>query len=108
MPGPVVVIQEKPTVPIGVRVSSIAQRLLPALDWLPAYRREWLLPDALAGLALWAVIGQVPPLLGLEGRSGNFFTKLWSALLHLRDASPLPVLTGLLSLVAMLLLRDLV
>jgi sulfate permease, SulP family len=207
--------------PIGARAASIAKRLLPVLDWLPAYRREWLLPDALAGLAVWAVIvpegmayagivgvppimglytivppliayallgtsrllvvgpdtatglisaltvggiavqgtadfnaltstlavligglfllfgalrmgwvaafiptpvmrgfieglvcvtiiGQVPHLLGIEGTSGNFFTKLWFLLRHLPDAPPLPVLTGLLSLAAMLLLRDLV
>jgi len=207
--------------PIEGSAGSIAKRLLPVLDWLPAYRREWLLPDALAGLAVWAVIvpegmayagivgvppimglytivppliayallgtsrllvvgpdtatglisaltvggiavqgtadfnaltstlavligglfllfgalrmgwvaafiptpvmrgfieglvcvtiiGQVPHLLGIEGTSGNFFTKLWFVLRHLPDASPLPMLTGLLSLAAMLLLRRLV
>jgi len=206
--------------PIEGSAGSIAKRLLPVLDWLPAYRREWLLPDALAGLAVWAVIvpegmayagivgvppimglytivppliayallgtsrllvvgpdtatglisaltvggiavqgtadfnaltstpplligglfllfgalrmgwvaafiptpvmrgfieglvcvtiiGQVPHLLGIDGTSGNFFTKLWFALRHLPDASPLPMLTGLLSLAAMLLLRHL-
>ena len=35
---------------------SAARRLLPILGWLPAYRREWLLPDILAGLAVWAVM----------------------------------------------------
>jgi high affinity sulfate transporter 1 len=45
------------------------------LGWLPAYRREWLLPDVLAGLAVWAVmvpegmaysgIVGVPPIMGL-------------------------------------------
>src|SRR5262245_42757229 len=45
------------------------------LDWIPAYRREWLLPDVLAGVALWAVmvpegmayagIVGVPPFIGL-------------------------------------------
>jgi high affinity sulfate transporter 1 len=54
---------------------SIARRLLPVVDWLPAYRREWLLPDCLAGLAVWAVmvpegmaysgIVGVPPIMGL-------------------------------------------
>jgi sulfate permease, SulP family len=200
--------------------SSIAHRLLPILRWLPGYRRDWLLPDVLAGLAVWAVmvpegmayagivgvppimglytivppliayavlgtsrllvvgpdtatglisaltvgaiaaqgtaefnaltptlailigcffllfgalrmgwvaafiptpvmrgfieglvcvtiIGQVPHLLGIEGASGNFFTKLWSVLRHLPDISLAPVLTGLLSLIAMLLLRHL-
>ena len=206
--------------PIAARPASIAQRLFPILRWLPAYRREWLLPDALAGLAVWAVmvpesmayagivgvppimglytivppliayallgtsrllvvgpdtatglisaltvgaiaiqgtaefntltstiailigaffllfgilrmgwvaafiptpvmrgfieglvcvtiIGQVPHLLGIEGTSGNFFTKLWLVLQHLPDASLLPVLIGLLSLAAMQLLRHL-
>jgi sulfate permease, SulP family len=200
--------------------ASIAQKLLPILGWLPGYRRDWLLPDVLAGLAVWAVmvpesmayagilgvppvmglytivppliayavlgtsrllvvgpdtatglisaltvgaiavqgtaqfnaltsalailigaffllfgalrmgwvaafiptpvmrgfieglvcvtiIGQVPHLLGIEGTSGNFFTKLWFVLRHLSDASLAPVLTGLLSLMAMLVLRHL-
>ena len=206
--------------PIAARPASVAQRLFPILRWLPAYRREWLLPDALAGLAVWAVmvpesmayagivgvppimglytivppliayallgtsrllvvgpdtatglisaltvgaiaiqgtaefntltstiailigaffllfgilrmgwvaafiptpvmrgfieglvcvtiIGQVPHLLGIEGTSGSFFTKLWLVLQHLPDASLLPVLIGLLSLAAMQLLRHL-
>jgi high affinity sulfate transporter 1 len=206
--------------PLSARPPSIAQRLLPVLVWLPGYRRDWLLPDVLAGLAVWAVmvpegmayagilgvppimglytlvppliayallgtsrrlvvgpdtatglisaltvgaiavqgtaqfneltstlailigaffvlfgalrmgwvaafiptpvmrgfieglvcvtiIGQVPHLLGIEGTSGNFFTKLWFVLQHLPDALLTPVLTGSLSLVAMLLLRRL-
>jgi high affinity sulfate transporter 1 len=206
--------------PIAARPASIAQRLFPILGWLPAYRRDWLLPDGLAGLAVWAVmvpegmayagivgvpplmglytivppliayallgtsrllvvgpdtatglisaltvggiatqgtadfnaltstlavliggffllfgalrmgwvaafiptpvmrgfieglvcvtiIGQVPHLLGIEGTSGNFFTKLWLLLQHLPDVSPPPALTGLLSLAAMLFLRHL-
>ena len=61
--------------PIAARPASIAQRLLPILGWLPAYRRDWLLPDFLAGLAVWAVmvpegmayagIVGVPPIMGL-------------------------------------------
>ena len=205
---------------VSGRPVSTAQRLLPVLGWLPAYRRDWLLPDVLAGLAIWAVmvpesmayagivgvpaimglytivpplvayavfgtsrllvvgpdtatglisaltvgaiaaqgnanfnaltstlavligaffllfgalrmgwvaafiptpvmrgfieglvcvtiIGQVPHLLGISGASGNFFMKLWSLLRHLADAPLAPVLTGSLSLVAMLLLRRL-
>ena len=206
--------------PIAARPASIGQRLLPALGWLPTYRREWLLPDFLAGLAVWAVvvpesmayagivgvppimglytivpplvayallgtsrllvvgpdtatglisaltvgviaaqgsadfnaltstlailigvffllfgalrmgwvaafiptpvmrgfieglvcvtiIGQLPHLLGIDGGSGNFFSKLRFLLQHLPDASLAPVLTGLLSLIAMQLLRHL-
>lgn len=200
--------------------ASVAHRFLPILDWAPGYRRDWLMPDVLAGLALWAVmvpegmayagivgvppimglytivpaliayallgtsrqlvvgpdtatglisavtvgamasqgtaefntltstlavligfffllfgivrmgwvasfiptpvmrgfieglvyvtiIGQVPHLLGISGASGNFFTKLWHILQHLPDVSPAPVVTGVLSLGAMLLLRHL-
>jgi sulfate permease, SulP family len=200
--------------------ASIAQKLLPILGWLPGYRRDWLLPDVLAGLAVWAVmvpegmayagilgvppimglytlvppliayallgtsrllvvgpdtatglisaltvgaiavqgtaefnaltstlailigvffllfgalrmgwvaafiptpvmrgfieglvcvtiIGQVPHLLGIDGTSGNFFTKLWFVLRHLPDVTLAPVLSGALSLIAMLLLRRL-
>jgi high affinity sulfate transporter 1 len=208
------------TMPVSARRAPIAQRLLPVLSWLRGYRREWLLPDVLAGLAVWAVmvpegmayagivgvppimglytivppliayallgtsrvlvvgpdtatglisaltigaiavqgtanfnaltstlailigaffllfgalrmgwvaafiptpvmrgfieglicvtiIGQVPHLFGIEGTSGSFFTKLWFVLQHLPEASLAPVLTGLLSLIAMLSLRRL-
>jgi high affinity sulfate transporter 1 len=50
-------------------------RLLPMLDWASGYQRTWLLPDASAGVALWAVmvpesmayagIVGVPPIMGL-------------------------------------------
>src|SRR3989475_4019541 len=53
----------------------MTERLLPILGWLPAYRRDGLLPDFLAGLAVWAVMvpegrayrvrGGVPPIVGL-------------------------------------------
>src|SRR6516225_4248522 len=56
-------------------VASLAHRFLPILDWIPGYRREWLLPDVSAGVALWSVmvpegmayagIVGVPPIMGL-------------------------------------------
>ena len=55
--------------------ASLAQQLFPVTSWLPAYRRAWLLPDVMAGLAVWAVmvpegmayagIVGVPPIMGL-------------------------------------------
>src|SRR6266550_8311096 len=61
--------------PVSAHAPPILRRLLPVLGWLPAYRRAWLLPDVLAGLALWAVmvpegmayagILGVPPIIGL-------------------------------------------
>src|SRR5262249_297413 len=63
------------TMPIAANSSPILQRILPVLGWLPAYRRAWLLPDVLAGLAVWAVVVPegmayagivgVPPVMGL-------------------------------------------
>jgi high affinity sulfate transporter 1 len=63
------------SMPISARSTPIAQRLLPVVGWLPAYRREFLLPDVLAGLAVFAVmvpeamayagIVGVPPIMGL-------------------------------------------
>jgi len=63
------------SMPISARPTPVAQRLLPVLGWLPTYQREWLLPDFLAGLAVWAVmvpeamayagIVGVPPIMGL-------------------------------------------
>ena len=47
----------------------------------------------------------MPHLLGFNGTQGNFFTKLWFVLQHLPVVSLAPVLTGLLSLIGMLLLR---
>ncbi len=56
-------------------LASTARRLLPILNWIVAYRRDWLTPDLLAGIALWAVmvpesmaysdIVGVPPIMGL-------------------------------------------
>src|ERR1700741_4221860 len=55
--------------------ASLLRRVLPAVGWLSTYRRAWLLPDILAGLAVWAVlipegmayagIVGVPPIMGL-------------------------------------------
>src|SRR5947207_1723453 len=54
---------------------SILRRVLPVFRWLPAYQRTWLVPDVLAGFAVWAVmvpegmayaeIVGVPPIMGL-------------------------------------------
>jgi sulfate permease, SulP family len=60
---------------ISTGLASTAHRLLPILDWIGDYRRNWLMPDFLAGIALWAVmvpesmaysgIVGVPPIMGL-------------------------------------------
>jgi MFS superfamily sulfate permease-like transporter len=32
------------------------QRVLPITAWLPAYERDWLRADVLAGLTVWAIL----------------------------------------------------
>jgi high affinity sulfate transporter 1 len=61
--------------PAATRQTSMIARQLPFLGWIRAYQREWLLPDFMAGLAVWAVmvpegmayagIVGVPPIMGL-------------------------------------------
>jgi len=77
------------------------------MGWVAAFVPTPVMRGFIEGLVCVTIIGQVPHLLGIDGTPGNFFTKLWSVLQHLSDVSLVPVLTGLLSLVAMLLLRHL-
>src|SRR4029077_17927716 len=64
--------------------------------------------EFIEGLVLVTIIGQVPHLLDIEGSSGNFYARLWFVLRHIPDTALAPVLTGVLSLMAMQLLRRLV
>jgi sulfate permease, SulP family len=77
------------------------------MGWVAAFIPTPVMRGFIEGLVCVTIIGQVPHLLGIAGTSGNFFVKLWSVLRHLPDAAFAPVLTGLLSLVAMFLLRSL-
>src|SRR6478609_6095767 len=77
------------------------------MGWVAAFIPTPVMRGFIEGLVCVTIIGQVPHLLGIEGASGNFFTKLWFVLRHLGDAPLAPVLTGLLSLIGMLLLRRL-
>jgi SulP family sulfate permease len=77
------------------------------MGWVAVFIPTPVMRGFIEGLVCVTIIGQVPHLLGIDGTSGNFFTKLWFVLRHLPDVSLAPVLTGSLSLVAMLLLRHL-
>jgi high affinity sulfate transporter 1 len=77
------------------------------MGWVAAFIPAPVMRGFIEGLICVTIIGQVPHLLGISGGSGNFFDKLWSVLQHLSEASFAPVLTGLLSLIAMQLLRHL-
>ena len=75
------------------------------MGWVAAFVSTPVMRGFIEGLVYVTIMGQVPHLIGIEGVSGNFFTKVWNVLQHLSDASFAPVLTGLLSLTAMQLLR---
>jgi MFS superfamily sulfate permease-like transporter len=76
--------------------------ILPITAWLPKYQHEWLTPDVLAGLALWAVmvpegmayagIVGVPPIMGLYTLVSPLFVY---ALLGPRGASSLALIPRL-------------
>src|SRR5262249_51778543 len=75
------------------------------MGWVAAFISTPVMRGFIEGLVYVTIAGQVPHLLGIEGVSGNFFTKAWNVLRHLSDAALAPVLTGLLSLAAMQLFR---
>jgi len=78
------------------------------MGWVAAFIPTPVMRGFIEGLVCVTIIGQVPHLLGIGGTSGNFIAKLRFLLQHLSDVSLAPMLTGLLSLVAMLLLRRLI
>jgi len=77
------------------------------MGWLAAFISTPVMRGFIEGLVYVTIIGQVLHLLGIAGASGNFFTKLANVFEHLPDLALMPVLTGLLSLAAMVLLRHL-
>jgi SulP family sulfate permease len=77
------------------------------MGWVAAFIPTPVMRGFIEGLVCVTIIGQVPHLLGIGGTSGSFFTKLWFVLHNLSGASLAPVVTGLLSLAAMVLLRRL-
>src|SRR5262249_26602010 len=77
------------------------------MGWVAAFIPTPVMRGFIEGLVCVTIIGQVPHLLGIEGASGNFFAKLWAILQHLPEAAPVPVLTGVLSLISLLALRRL-
>lgn len=78
------------------------------LGFLAAFISEPVLRGFIIGLALTIIIGQLPPLVGVEKGSGNFFEKSWDLLRHLGDVDALTIAIGVGSLVVLLVLRRLV
>lgn len=49
-------------------LTAVAYRYLPILEWLPAYKRAWLTPDAIAAFTVWALL--VPEAMGYASLAG--------------------------------------
>jgi high affinity sulfate transporter 1 len=75
------------------------------MGWVASFIPTPVMRGFIEGLVYVTIIGQVPHLLGIGGASGNFFAKTWNVLQHLPEVSVGPALTGILCLIAMLLLR---
>jgi len=75
------------------------------MGWVASFIPTPVMRGFIEGLVYVTIIGQVPHLLGIAGASGNFFAKTWNVLQHLPEVSVGPALTGILCLIAMLLLR---
>ena len=75
------------------------------MGWLASFVSTPVMRGFIEGLVYVTIVGQVPHLLGIQGVSGNFFTKAWNVFQHLPDVSLAPALTGVLSLAAMLLMQ---
>jgi high affinity sulfate transporter 1 len=56
------------SMPLETKAPSGLAKYAPILAWLPGYQRAWFAPDALAGLALWAVM--VPEAMAYAGIVG--------------------------------------
>lgn len=78
------------------------------LGFLAAFISEPVLRGFIIGLALTIIIGQLPPLVGVEKGSGNFFEKARDLLRHLGDVDALTIAIGAGSLAVLLVLRRLV
>src|SRR5262249_29500880 len=72
------------------------------MGWVSSFVSESVMRGFIEGLVYVTIVGQVPHLLGIPGASGTFFAKIWNVFQHLSAAGLAPVLTGLLSLTAML------
>jgi len=75
------------------------------LGFLAALISEPVLKGFIIGLALTILMGQLPKLFGVDKVDGDFFDQLWGVIGNLNDTDPLTLLVGVVSLVAILVLR---
>ena len=69
------------------------------MGWVANFISTPVMKGFIQGLVWVTIIGQVPKLFGIEGGSGNFFEKLWTAVEKLPEANLTTTTIGLVSLV---------
>ena len=75
------------------------------MGWVAAFVPAPVMRGFIEGLVCVTIVGQMPHLLGIHGSPGDFFSKMWFLLHQTPSIRSAPLLTGLLSLLAILLLR---
>lgn len=75
------------------------------LGWVSTFIATPVMRGFIEGLILVTIVGQLAALVGLRGAPGDVLTKLLFILRNLREVSAPAAITGLASLVAMVLLR---
>ncbi|MCP9620429.1 SulP family inorganic anion transporter [Nocardia otitidiscaviarum] len=75
---------------------------LARLGFVANFISEPVLKGFIVGLALTIIIGQVPKLLGIDKRDGDFFEQAWGVITHLGEINWRTALLGALSLVVVL------
>ena len=66
---------------------------------------ESVLTGFVFGLALVIAVKQLPKIFGLETMGGDFFERLWDAIVHLPESNPWTVVIGIGSLVLLILME---
>jgi high affinity sulfate transporter 1 len=75
------------------------------LGFLAHFISEPVLKGFIIGLALTIIVGQVPKLLGIDTRDGDFFEQAWGVVRELGDAHAQTVVVGVVSLAVVFALR---
>jgi len=90
---------EAPTAALAVMVGVFFLIFgLLRMGWVANFISTPVMKGFIQGLVWVTIIGQVPKLFGIEGGSGNFFEKLWTAVEKLPEANPTTTVIGLVSL----------
>jgi sulfate permease, SulP family len=92
------------TMALTVGIAALIAGLL-RLGFLASFISEPVMKGFIIGLSLTIMVGQLPKLLGVEKREGDFFEQLWHLLGELGSTSGLTLVVGVAALVVVLGLK---